>query len=306
MVTPALLLTLLGCGVGPMDTLSEAWRIDRLRVLGVAAEPAEAHPGDLVAFRALVVSPEEPVGAVVWLACLQGDSSGNGCTPDTSVFTEAFADGAIDTSEQQALQDAGLIGVEPFLAPTWAIPSDALDALPEAARVEGFSAFVNVSAIPGGGVAEGGGPPSAPIDVDAGLAADDVELAFKRLPISANPQPNRNPVTTGLRVDGVLVEDAGVVEVDAGAEVTLSPALTDDSREDYVYRTRAGADEARTEELWVQWYAEDGAYEQDVSVDPYLDRTWTAPAVSGDVGAWVVVRDRRGGMAWTSLVFRVR
>ncbi|MEN9785734.1 MAG: hypothetical protein RLZZ299_998 [Pseudomonadota bacterium] len=303
MVSVLLLAMLTGCGVGPVDTLSEAWRIDRLRVLGVAAEPAEAHPGDVVSFRALVVSPGAPVGAVVWLACLQGDASGNGCTPDASVFTEAFADGAVDAAEQQALQDAGLVGVEPFLAPSWTIPATALDGLPEDARVEGFSAFVNVSALPG---TADGASGAAPVDVEAGLQADDVELAFKRLPISSNPQPNRNPSLDGIEVDGVLVADGGAVEVAAGAQVELSPSIPDDSREAYVFRTRAGVDEPRTEELWVQWYAEDGAFEQDVSVDPFLDRAWTAPGSAGTVGMWVVVRDRRGGMAWTSLTVRVR
>jgi hypothetical protein len=290
------LLLLLGCSDFTTETLSESWQIDRLRILGVAAEPAEPRPGDTVRFRSLVVAPGEGVGAVIWLACVNGNDSTNGCAADTSIFSEVMADGAVSPEEQAALVEAGLIGVEPFLPPSWTIPADALDALPAEDRAEGFPAFVNITAVPGSP------DPSLASEIDP----DEVELAFKRLPISENPQPNQNPDLTHVEVDGVVVEDGGGIEVGPGDTVELLPVLGEGSVEDYPYVTSEGVVETRTESPWVEWYAEGGAYSQTTSLYPELARTWTAPSEPGVVSLWMVVRDRRGGMDWLTLVATVR
>ena len=46
-----MLLFLLACS---RIEVSESWQIDRLRILAIAAEPAEPRPGDTVRFRSLV------------------------------------------------------------------------------------------------------------------------------------------------------------------------------------------------------------------------------------------------------------
>jgi hypothetical protein len=44
--------------------------IDQPRVLAVIAEPAEAHPGDMVSYRAVVASPDGPVSdPPAWAYC---------------------------------------------------------------------------------------------------------------------------------------------------------------------------------------------------------------------------------------------
>lgn len=287
---------LLGCSSFTTETLSESWRIDRLRILGVAAEPAEPRPGETVRFRSLVVTPDEPVGAVLWLACVNGDDSSNGCAADTSIFSDVLADGAVSADEQAALAAAGLIGVEPFLPPSWTIPADALDALPVEARAEGFAAFVNITAVPGSI------DPAAASEIDP----DEVELAFKRLPISENPQPNLNPDLLHVEVDGAVVEDGGTFEVDAGDTVEIEPLLGEGSVEAYPYLTSEGSTETRTESPWTEWYAEDGEFSQTTSLYPELAREWTAPTDAGEVRLWMVVRDRRGGMDWMTVRAQVR
>ena len=287
---------LLGCSSFTTETLSESWRIDRLRILGVAAEPAEPRPGETVQFRSLVVAPDEPVGAVLWLACVNGDDSSNGCAADTSIFSDVLADGAVSADEQAALAAAGLIGVEPFLSPSWTIPADALDALPVETRAEGFTAFVNITAVPGSL------DPAAVSEIDP----DEVELAFKRLPISENPQPNLNPDLLHVEVDGAVVEEGGTFEVDAGDTVEIEPLLGDGSVESYPYLTSEGSTETRTESPWTEWYAEDGEFSQTTSLYPELAREWTAPSDAGEVRLWMVVRDRRGGMDWMTVRAQVR
>ena len=292
----ALLAILLGCSSFTTETLSESWRIDRLRILGVAAEPAEPRPGETVGFRSLVVAPDDQVGAVIWLACVNGDDSSNGCAADTSLFSDVMADGVVSADEQAALAAAGLIGVEPFLPPSWTIPADALDPLPAEARAEGFAAFVNITAVPGSA------DPALASEIDP----DEVELAFKRLPISENPQPNQNPELVRVEIEGGAVEDGGAFEVAAGATVEIAPMLGEGSVEDYPYLTSAGVTETRSESPWIEWYAEGGAFSQTTSLYPELAREWTAPTDAGDVRLWMVVRDRRGGMDWMTVRAQVR
>ena len=292
----ALLAILLGCSSFTTETLSESWRVDRLRILGVAAEPAEPRPGETVRFRSLVVAPDDQVGAVIWLACVNGDDSSNGCAADTSLFSDVMADGVVSADEQAALAAAGLIGVEPFLPPTWTIPTDALDALPDEARAEGFAAFVNVTAVPGSA------DPALASEIDP----DEVELAFKRLPISENPQPNQNPDLVRVEIEGRAVEDGGTYEVAAGATVEITPMLGEGSVEDYPYLTSAGVTETRSEAPWIEWYTEGGEFSQTTSLYPELAREWTAPTEAGSVRLWMVVRDRRGGMDWMTVRVQVQ
>jgi hypothetical protein len=290
-----LFLTILACTT---SELSESWQIDRTRVLAVAAEPAEPRPGDVVDLRALVVGPEE-VGLVVWVACVTGDDDANGCVGDTSAFSEVFADGAVSPEEQATLQEAGLVGVEPFVPPRWTVPADALDGLPEERRAEGVSAFVNVSVIPGPLDMTGAGEPP---DLDEA----DLELAYKRVPVSLTDTPNRNPRVEGVDVDGVRVEDGATAVLDRGETYTLTPLLASDAVEAYTYVREDGTVETRDEIPWIAFYATDGRFNQTESLYPELGRTWTAPETAGTHTVWFVARDRRGGMGWATLRVEVR
>ncbi len=302
---PYLLLvaSLMGCTTEP---LSQSWQLDRLRVLGVQAEPAEPQPGDTVVFRSLVYVPYgETLAGTVWFACLPEGSTDFGCTLDESLTDALSGDlESLSPEEQLALfqqaQEAGLIGFEPLFSPTWTIPDDALASLTEDERREGRSAVVNLTALPEGGEE---------------TAETDVELAYKRVPVSLAETPNRNPAVTGVlveRKDGegdratyteVLAED-GTFTVESGATYRLTPLLEEGSIETYTYRTSSGAEEQRTEEPYFTWYAEYGQYDQADSLFPILDVEWTAPK-GGFAGVLVAVaRDRRGGMDWATLAVR--
>lgn len=274
-------LLMLGCST---SDLAQSWQIDRLRVLAVAAEPAEPRPGDVVTFSSLTVSPDVPWAASVWIACLDPSDSSMGCSIDPSLLDGIAAGDAITPEQQQALLDAGLIGVEPYFAPTWTVPLDALDALEADARLEGVTAFINITAI----------PDQDPVD------ERDLELAYKRVPVSEALTPNHNPAVLGLTVDGVAVPASASLLLDPGQSYELAPILADDAVEDYVFRNSAGEDEDRTEEPYVSWYLQEGRFDQPFSVSPDLGRVYTAPAepAHAEASIWFVVRDRRGGMGW--------
>ncbi len=281
-----LILSLLACTT---TELSESWEIDRLRVLAVAAEPAEPRPGDTVTFRSLVVSPDAPVAATIWFACLTGGGD-YGCEVDESLLDLDPAE--LGPEDLEALYEAGFIGAEPYLPPVWQVPADALDGLSPEERLEGLTAIINVTAVP---------------DVED-PTEDDLELAYKRVPVSEATTPNHNPVVVSIAVDGVVVEPGTVVSLDRGQPYTFEVALSDDSVEAYEFVNGAGEVETREEEPYFTWYAQDGTFDRTFDLWPYTDTEYYAPEdpKADTAGIWVVVRDRRGGMAWTSLDVRYR
>ena len=266
--------------------MAQSWQIDRLRVLAAAAEPAEPRPGDTVTFSSLTVSPAEPWGGTVWLAC-EGITP---CTLDPSAL-----------SDSGATSDAALIGFEPDLPPSLIVPLDFLDALEPDARQEGAITMLSIIAF-----LEGFDLQSAEADFED-LAAD-AEITYKRLPVSEAITPNHNPTIVGLEVEGVPVAEGTLVELDRGQPYTITPVLSEDSLEAYTYRNTDGVEEARVEQPWFTWYLQEGAFDQAYTLYPEVDVDYYAPtspkAESGSL--WVVVRDRRGGMAWRELGIRWR
>ncbi|GDX78423.1 hypothetical protein LBMAG42_02340 [Deltaproteobacteria bacterium] len=281
-----LMLLFAGCDT---ESMSQSWQIDRLRVLAVAAEPAEPRPGDVVTFDALVVSPAEPLGGSAWFVCDAGSSTDFGCEIDSGLIAE----GDIGTVDAEALAAAGFIGFLPGLTPTWAVPADYLDELAEEEKLEGTFAMTYVTAFPE--VAEG-----EQLDEDA------VEIAFKRVPVSLAATPNHNPVILGWRVDGLDIAPGALVDLDPGEPFTLEVVLADDAVETYSFRKSDGVDETREEEPYFSWYLQEGEFSQANTLWPFTETVYFAPAEPAlpEQSLWVVVRDRRGGMAWASLAIR--
>jgi hypothetical protein len=270
--------------------LSQAYQIDRLRVLAVAAEPAEPQPGQLVTFSGLVVSPD-PVGGSVWFTCSAASSDDYGCSIDESLLESAQSGEA--TIED--LQAAGFLGFLPDLPPFWVVPADYLDKLDDEAKLEGTFAMIYITAFPE--VAEGDTAETAAID------EDEVEIAYKRVPVSLAPTPNQNPVVTALTIDGVAVPAGARWKVDPGQTYEIGVELSETSIETYTYRNSDDKDEERIEEPYFSWYLQQGEFDQESVLWPHTSVLWTAPSSpdATEESLWVVVRDRRGGMAWGSL-----
>lgn len=277
--------------------VAQSFEIDRLRILAVAAEPAEPRPGDTVRFSSLVVSPEVPVALTTWFVCFVEESSDFGCAVDPSLTDDlAGLDPSTLTPEELAalyeeLAAAGLVGVEPWLPPTWTVPDDALDGLDATEALEGRLATVTLTAVP-----------DQPT-VDEG----DVEIAYKRVPVSLAATPNHNPAVTGFTVDGVSVPLDARLHLDRGQAYDIGVELAADAVETYTYLNLKGVEETRTEEPYFSWYLQEGAFEQAYSLYPNLAIRYTVPAAPTrrEQSLWVVMRDRRGGMAWAELAFTV-
>lgn len=302
---PLLSLLLAGCVIGsekyprPRD-LSPTWLVDRTRVLAIAAEPPEIRPGERATFSALLAGPDLDADPLVqvWFACpVDDEGNGFGCVPDL---------GALDLdSDPEALFDAGFIGTVPGLPPTYTAPGDLLAGLDEAARAEGRYVNTQVTAVPERlltGLGEATGTATLP-DVDF----QDIEVAYKRLVVSEALTPNHNPTLEAFLVDRVEIAPGAVVEVDAGQRYDLGLRLPDGAREVYVFVNGDGEAEERVEEPYAAWYSTGGEVLEEVTLHPYLESTWEAPADAGEEGTWfVVLRDRRGGMVWHTQGWRVR
>lgn len=287
-LAPILLLG--GCVIGgnkyprPRD-LTPDWKVDRMRLLGIRSEPAEARPGDVVTFEALIGTAVDDATelAVIWLACPL-DYQSFGCTTDL---------GGIDvtTATPDDLASIGFIGFEPGLPPVYTVPTDLLDDLEPEARAEGAYVFVQTLALP-----------MSLLEDEAALDELDfsvVASGYKRLVVSEAQTPNHNPDIGLFTVDGIPVPAGATVRVDPEQSYDIGILLPEGARETYTYINSLGGPETRVEEPYVSWYTTDGEMTEEVTLWPYLDATWIAPAEVGTEGRWyAVLRDRRGGMSW--------
>ena len=266
------------------EELAQNWQLDRTRILGAQAEPAEATPGELVRFQSLVYSPQD-IESVIWFACLPDSATDFGCTVDPTLLENMQAGGEPDFN---ALIEAGFAGAEPAFPASWTTPEDALEGLTEAQAHDGLSAFVTLSAIPKG--------------------ADEnteIEVAYKRFPISSSTTPNHNPVVDNLSIDGVVYGEEEIFVAQPGQTYTITPNFSEEHIETYSFLNREGSYEDRVEEPYFSWFTDCGIFDQPLSLHPYNEVEWTAPATPVRGKVITIMRDRRGGIAWSWITVEV-
>ncbi len=286
------LLSAGGCTLGDRTSVGQSWLLDRPRILGVRAEPAEPVPGDTVTFERYVFVPSgAELRSLAWVGCVPRSPNEVSCDIPEELEQELVGVDPDALSEQQLDdllaegQPSGLIGLEPAAEPAMVIPPNMLDMLEPDQLEEGTSAVVQLWAV----VPE----------------LDDVEIAAKRLPVSLATTPNHNPDLTALQIDGELLADGGTFTVSTGEEITLEPVLAADAIEAYHYITDDGDEEEREEDPMLSWYTEDGLFDRYQSFAEDGEVLWTAPDGTGSSVIVCVVRDRRGGMGWLEVTMVV-
>jgi len=306
------LLLLIGCGETEQ---AKSWQLDRIRLLAargeVAGTPdpvlgtrAEPRPGETLLFSSLSYAPsDDPIAGALWIGCLSEGDSQTGCEFDESAFDDlkSLDESASPAEIEEAFQrlnEAGFLGIEPDWPPKWIVPDDALEGVED--RLEGLSAFVNITLLP----------------MDESDLEDeeaDLENGFKRVAVSEATSPNHNPDIVDILVAGTSIEEAKGFTARAGRTYILEPILEEGHIETYSYINSSGEEEWRSEEPYFTWYTELGAkrsqrqarFDTDYSLHPYSSVEWTAPKVPGWIEIYVVVRDRRGGMGWRSILVNV-
>ena len=110
----------------------------------------------------------------------------------------------------------------------------------------------------------------------------DHEAAVKKIVVSNNPEPNRNPLCA------IIAVPDPVIGVPVKGKVTLRMEATD-------------PDPADQGNLRVAWMITRGGLSDDT--DPVV--VWTAPSEPGFYTAYGAVRDMRGGVALSSVLLKV-
>jgi hypothetical protein len=293
------LLLLAGCS----NDFAPYSQLDRLRVLGIQAEPATPLPGETTVLSALVFAPAGEAVAYRWTWCPASAPAGSGyaCPLDEAQAGQAFA----------ATLD---------LAVGTALPSLELGS----AATASFSNPFSLSALAGLCAAgldspiyaqsfdcEGGFPVTIVLDVSTTAAALRAGFVL-RLPVGDAPELNHNPAPAGLQFAGAGAADPpSVIRIVPSQTIDLHLDIPGAAVETRSIPPSEGAPGQRPERLVASWFADSGEIDVartsfiggETSLEPIAHNRWTAPSAaawpaSGVVEFAVVLRDDRSGVGW--------
>ncbi len=299
-----------GCrpDLGERDSLVEAPRI-----LAVRGEPAEARPGDTVTYTALVASPDgSAITTLRWATCVTPKP----LAEPSIVAAACLGDDGVEPGSDPG--DAGDVA-------TLALPADACSLFGPEPPPGGYRPrdpdptggyYVPIRAslgAPGTSDTRGADAAFQLERVGCSLGDAPVELArtFARTYVA-----NLNPASPSvvLSREGAVVAEGGAVARAAALEIAVAWRAED--AETYVYFDRP-SQTLTTKREWmrVSWFASAGSFAVDhAGADERaegdgattLSNAWMAPVSAGPVHFWVVLRDARGGVAWTTRELEVQ
>jgi hypothetical protein len=304
-VTRRILLSLLGLGLatGCGPDFDPYNRLTGLRVLAIQSDPAAPGPGETTTLTPLVFTPE-PGAAVTyaWSWCpFPGEASaGYPCQV---------------TREQLMMMTGGAVNV----------PSFDLGAGPTAMLAHTIDPMV-LRALCGGqpGVpqiadCEGGFP--VQVRVKVASAGDEVDTVYT-LRLRIDSPPNANPKIDGLAaVIEAMDRPIGaepVVTLTRNKETAIKTLVSEAQSETYPGKNDDGQpDPNARERLFVSWFVEGGDTKDEVTgyipgrteLKVLQENKWSAPKTKDyakdTARLYVVLRDNRGGVSWTSGIVRL-
>ena len=161
-----------------------------------------------------------------------------------------------------------------------------------------------------------------PVMLEATVTTGGKQLrAVKRVVLSENSDPNRNPPAPSFEFGGQLVQadpDAPWSCVSAGGsaliararrEIELAPTVSDGS-EPWIDRYRVidaqGHVQERSERAYYSWFSTGGNFEQQTTKAPLRNQLWTTPSAPEHQRLWLVIRDGHGGTSACGVDVTVR
>lgn len=256
--------------------------IDQPRVLAVIAEPAEAHPGEAVTYRAVIAAPDGPVDAAPrWSYCT---------APKPPTEDNAVSAACLDPASLVALGDAPTV--------TATLPRNGcLQFGPETPPGN----FRPRDADATGGYYQ-------PIRVDAdGLLAFGLSRITCHLPTAPGDVAHAYDTTYAANTNPTL-DPLTVPALPADRDVTLTASWPASAVETYLYYDPdAQTLIPRREAMRLSWFATSGTLAVDASAVPEssstltVSTTWHTPPSAGPAQLWLVLRDSRGGLAAQTL-----
>ena len=237
-------------------------KIMELRVLGIKANPPAAKPNDKVELSALVAIHTNDAITLSWYLCKDTKDAEHGCHDKPN---------AIQLGEGNTK--------------TVTIPSDYLQTeLTPAEKQSGR--FLPITMV--------------------ARAGKEIVVAVKRIVISDNPS-NQNPKITDLTLSS---EDGQTPlskpwSLGLDKKYKLTATIDPKSRESYQRIDPEGNASQAQERLYLSWYLTDGAYSKGyLSQADDLENTLETPKEkapeSGKITMYLILRDGRGGVDWST------
>ena len=273
------LLALVALGGGCNNSFDPASFVDKLRLLGVEAEPPDLSPGQMTTLTATWANPGGAAPTITWDACLLPPPPGTG---------HALNQDCLGLDGGAALVPFGT--GETVTATMPAVTPEMLG-LPDASNGWYLQVLLRLDA-----------------DGRSQLGVYGLRLYLGALTPNA---PNQNPVLTGIyhvpsadagAEDQTALDDAAPLEVHAGDEVALRALVTPESQETYVVYDgdpRTTPPRTVTETVRISWFTTAGEFSEDVTGVPKPDTTLKLekhlPPSGTPIDLWVVARDERGG-----------
>lgn len=293
------LLAALGLmGLGCIESLDREELVAGPRVLAVLVDRPEVNPGQTVTARVFLAG-HQGTARYRWTWCFANEGAR---------FQSPVSDFGGNNPEQGCFdRDAGpLFNLGTGESAVLPIPPDVI---------------TNALAALERGAAQGTGIPASLLAVlarDIGLVVGfgvTVEVdgrviqAYKRVVVSSNPMPNRNPPPPRLQVAGRWVrgtaeaptrctpeEGTGPLRLRRGTEAALVPDPNEAPwLESYRVLTATGQLEDREEQGYYNWYVSGGSLARQGTRSPVRDNVWRVPSLPGAHALWVFVRDGHGG-----------
>lgn len=286
-------------------------RVDRPRILAVQSEPAEAKPGEVVVLRALYTdgAHELDVAPLAWGFCAtrpalaEPTALSEACLSNAEGGRRSIGSG-ISVSATVPADVCRLFGPDPPLGK----PGESAG---RPADPDATGGYYQPGIVGGQDLDDA----SFDVRVRCGLPGATQAVVAE---LERRYRPNVNPKFATVRANDETIADDANVTVAPGASLRVRaewPACgedTCDGAENYVvFDTAARVLVPRREAMRVAWLATAGHFdagstgreESDLATD--TDNVWTAPAESGDVTLWLVLRDSRGGVSFRAIRVRV-
>ena len=299
----ALALLLCGCGA----QLKPETLVDKLRVLSITAEPPEVKPGQSSQLSVLQLDPTGGITTVIWVGC-EPDPFGEGrsaCNDTTALLQP--------TSFTTFPEGVRILGIGNTAA--YASAPTLFDPIPpgDSNRFNGVVGPVLAVVID-----EEIDPTSTNEelrDLFARIEKQEVKSVFalSRVTVSEKEPRNQNPRLQQLEVDGEALPGNATLQVLPGQSRALKVTAAD--AETYPLQLPEAMEE-RQETLVAAWYSTSGRFSLErVELAKQPDTYFTAPGAPdipedpvpmrrfGTI--WLVLRDSRGGQAYSALPFFV-
>jgi hypothetical protein len=275
--------------------------VDRVEVLAVRVDPPEAKPGEAVTTTLLVASPDGPIDAAAsWAFC----ATPKLLTENGSVSKACLGDGVVPIGDARGGVTAALPATACF---DFGPETQSAEQRPRDADVTGGyylpvrARLTEASSLTAFGFAR--------VTCNLANAPGDVAASFRDA-YRGNLNPALLPVDA--RIEGTT-DAASLDRIPRGARVVLRASWGAEDAERYaLFDVSTQAVTTRRESLRVSWFTTAGSFDRDRSgrtedeAETFTENTWTAPEEARTAHLFVVLRDARGGVAFTTLIVTTR